>query len=70
MTSVLALSMIAASFGAVVIRYRRGDATERQQIKLLAAAVAFEIGLFVASGVQTEAPGTIDIFGRPDATLA
>jgi uncharacterized membrane protein YidH (DUF202 family) len=62
-TSVLALSMFAASLAAVVIRYRRGDPTERQQIKLLAAAVAFEISLFVASGVQTVPPGTVDILG-------
>ncbi len=60
-TSVLAVSTIAASFGAVVIRYRRGDATERQQIKLLAAAVALELSLFFASVVQTEASGTAAI---------
>ncbi len=60
-TSVLALLTIAASVGAVVIRYRRGDATQRQQIKLVAAAVALEIGLFVASAAQTEASGTAAI---------
>ncbi len=59
--SVLALSTIAASFGAVVVRYRRGDATERQQIKLVAAAVALEISLFFASAAQTEASGTAAI---------
>ena len=60
-TSVLAVSMIAASFWAVIVRYRRGDATERQQIKLLAAAVALEVCLFFASAAQTEASGTAAI---------
>jgi len=62
-TSLLAISLITASFAAVIIRYRRGDATERQQIKLVAAAVALEIVLFFASFVQTEAPGAVDIVG-------
>jgi len=62
-TSLLAISLITASFAAVIVRYRRGDATERQQIKLVAAAVALEIVLFFASFVQTEAPGAVDIVG-------
>ena len=57
--TVLVLSTIAASFGAVVIRYRRGDATQRQQIKpLWPPRWRLEIGLFFASAVQTEASGT------------
>ena len=59
--TVLALSTIAAAIGAVVIRYRRGEATERQQIKLVAAAVALEISLFFASAAQTEASATATI---------
>ncbi|MFI5291865.1 MAG: hypothetical protein ACHQ02_03270, partial [Candidatus Limnocylindrales bacterium] len=60
---VLFLPMVAVSFGAVVIRYRRGDSTERQQIKFLAAAAALAIGLFFASLVTTETPGTEDVIG-------
>jgi hypothetical protein len=56
-TSVLFGLTIAASFVAVVIRYRRGHATERQQIKLVAAALALELSLFVASAAQSDSSG-------------
>ena len=61
LASVLAVSMIVTSFLAVVIRYRDGGATARQQIKLVAAAVAFEISFFFAGGLYTAPPGSIDI---------
>lgn len=49
--SILALGAIVASVASVVIRFRRAESAERQQIKWLAYAACLALGMLVPAGV-------------------